>query len=203
MPVATNSLRPSPRKRGPIATGGNGLARLVITAIFCLLRLARTRAGRVSFRGKTVRMIVGSVPGGVTDVGARHGRALHRQISAADSPTVVVQNMPAANGIAAANYFYQQVAPDGLTFLAGSSSQVTPDVIRSKAAVRYDPTQIRLHRRGAERRHAADRRASRAKDRSLQRFRRARHHGAGRRRPHGGADRRFGAPNISAGTCAG
>ena len=63
------------------------------------------------------------------------------------SPTVVVQNMPAANGIAAANYFTQQVAPDGLTFLAGSSSQVTPDVIRTNTAVRYDPAKFAIHRR--------------------------------------------------------
>ena len=38
--------------------------------------------------------------------------------------------------------FYQQAGADGLTFLAGSSSQVTPDVIRSNPAVRYDPTRF-------------------------------------------------------------
>jgi hypothetical protein len=92
----------------------------------------------VSFRAKTVRMIVGSVPGGITDVGARmSARFIGRYLP--QSPTIVVQNMPAANGIAAANHFYQQVAPDGLTFLAGSSSQVTPDVMRTNPAVRYDP----------------------------------------------------------------
>jgi tripartite-type tricarboxylate transporter receptor subunit TctC len=95
----------------------------------------------VSFRGKTVRMIVGSVPGGVTDLGARMmARFIGRYLP--QSPTIIVQNMPAANGIAAANYFYQQSAADGLTFLAGSSSQVTPDVIRTNPAVRYDPTQF-------------------------------------------------------------
>jgi len=93
------------------------------------------------FRGKTVRMIVGSTAGGVTDVGARTvARFLGKYLP--QSPNIVVQNMPAANGIAAANHFYQQVAPDGFTFLAGSSSQVTPDVIRTNLAVRYDPAKF-------------------------------------------------------------
>src|SRR5262245_4057102 len=95
----------------------------------------------VSFRGETVRMIVGSASGVVTDVGARTvARFLGKYLP--QSPTIVVQNMPAANGIAAANYFYQQVPPDGLTFLAGSSSQVTPDVIRTNPAVRYNPAKF-------------------------------------------------------------
>jgi hypothetical protein len=95
----------------------------------------------VSFRGKTVRMIVGSVPGGITDVGARMiARYIGKYLP--QSLTIVVQNMPGANGIAAVNYFTHQVAPDGLTFLAGSSSQVTPDVMRTNPAVRYDPVKF-------------------------------------------------------------
>ena len=111
-------------------------------ALAGLLGLASAQAqDEVSFRGKTVRMIVGSTAGGVTDVGARTvARFLGKYLP--HGPTIVVQNMPAANGIAAANHFYQQVAPDGLTFLAGSSSQVTPDVIRSNPAVRYDPAKL-------------------------------------------------------------
>src|SRR5262245_50837701 len=94
-----------------------------------------------AFRGKSVRMIVGSVAGGITDVGARTvSRFIGKYLP--DTPNVFVQNIPAANGIAAANYFYQQTAPDGLTFLAGSSSQVTPDVIRTNPAVRYDPARF-------------------------------------------------------------
>jgi len=94
-----------------------------------------------SFRGKTVRMIVGSTPGGVTDLGARLvARFIGKYLP--QGPTIVVQNIPAANGIAAANYLYQQVAPDGLTFIAGSSSQVTPEVIRTNPAVRYDPARF-------------------------------------------------------------
>ncbi len=111
----------------------------------CLLAPASAALAQeeVSFRGKTVRMIVGSVPGGITDAGARMvARFIGKHLP--QSPTVVVQNIPAANGIAAANYLYQQVAPDGLTFLAGSSSQVTPEVMRTNGAVRYDPARFLL-----------------------------------------------------------
>jgi tripartite-type tricarboxylate transporter receptor subunit TctC len=88
-------------------------------------------------------MIVGSTPGGVTDLGARLiARFLGKHLP--QSPTIVVQNMPGANGIAAANYFFHEVAPDGLTVLSGSSSQVTPDVIRTNPAVRYDPSKFAL-----------------------------------------------------------
>ena len=120
-----------------------GAAAQSATPLVCLLALASPALAQdeASFRGKTVRMIVGSVPGGITDVGARMiARFIGKHLP--QNPTVVVQNIPAANGIAAANYLYQQVSPDGLTFLAGSSSQVTPDVIRNNAAVRYDPAKF-------------------------------------------------------------
>jgi len=110
-------------------------------ALASVLSFAAHAQDEVSFRGKSVRMIVGSTAGGVTDVGARTvARFLGKYLP--QSPAIVVQNMPAANGIAAANYFYQQVAPDGLTFLAGSSSQITPEVIRTNPAVRYDPAKF-------------------------------------------------------------
>lgn len=94
-------------------------------------------ANDATFAGKTVRMIVGSNAGGVTDVGARLvARFMGKYMP--DSPTIVVQNVPGANGITAANQFYLRAAPDGLTSLAGSSSQVTPDVIRANPSVQYD-----------------------------------------------------------------
>lgn len=112
-------------------------------ALVCLLAGAPPAGAQdeVTFPGRTVRMIVGSAAGGVTDLGARLvGRFIGKYLP--QSPAVVVQNMPAANGIAAANYFYQQVPRDGSAFLAGSSSQVTPAVIRTNPAVRYDPSKL-------------------------------------------------------------
>lgn len=90
-----------------------------------------------TFQGKTVRMLVNSVAGGVTDLGARVvARFMGKHMPG--SPQIVVQNMPGANGIAGTNYFYQQAAQDGTWSLAGSSSQVMPDIVRNNPQIRYD-----------------------------------------------------------------
>jgi tripartite-type tricarboxylate transporter receptor subunit TctC len=87
--------------------------------------------------GKTVRMIVPSSAGGVTDTSARLiARYLGRHLPS--HPSIVVENMPGANGFSAANYFYNGAQPDGLTVFAGSSSQVMPDIVRGNPAVRFD-----------------------------------------------------------------
>lgn len=114
------------------------LGRAVAVALVCSIGHAGQAAAEdISFSGKTVRMIVNSTAGGVTDVGARVvARYMGKYLPS--SPTIVVQNMPGANGIAGTNSFYQISAPDGLTSLAGSSSQVMPDVVRGNPQIRYD-----------------------------------------------------------------
>ena len=95
----------------------------------------------MSFRGKTVRMIVGSAAGGLTDIGARlFARFIVKYLPG--NPTLVVQNVPGASGVRALNYFVSQAAADGLTFVAGSSSNVVPDVLRRNPAVQYDPVKF-------------------------------------------------------------
>jgi hypothetical protein len=64
------------------------------------------------FKGKTVRMVVGFASGNEYDIGARLlARYLARHIPAA--PTVIVQNMPQAASLVAANYVYTQAPRDG------------------------------------------------------------------------------------------
>src|SRR5437588_189938 len=67
----------------------------------------------VSFKGKTVTLIVGSPAGGGTDGSARL-IALLLADRLAGKPTLIVRNIPGAEGITAMNYFVRQVAPDGL-----------------------------------------------------------------------------------------
>ena len=66
------------------------------------------------YNGKTVRIIVGSTPGGFYD---RWARLLSRYIPKyiAGNPNFVVQNMPGASSVVAANYVYNLPKPDGLT----------------------------------------------------------------------------------------
>src|SRR4051812_12510069 len=75
--------------------------------------------GAISFKGKTVTMIVGSEPGGGTDASGR-AIAPYLRKYLPDEPNVVVQNMPGASGITALNYFVNRTQPDGLTVIMGS-----------------------------------------------------------------------------------
>jgi tripartite-type tricarboxylate transporter receptor subunit TctC len=66
------------------------------------------------YKGKTIRLIVGNSVGGAMDDWARFvAPYLGKQIPG--NPSVVVQNMPGAAGIIAANYVYGVAKADGLT----------------------------------------------------------------------------------------
>src|SRR6266567_5805094 len=81
--------------------------------------------GAVSFKGKTVTLLIGSDPGGGTDASGRL-IALHLRKYLPGEPNIVVQNMPGASGITALNYFVHRTQPDGLTVIMGSISMVDP-----------------------------------------------------------------------------
>ena len=67
------------------------------------------------YRGKTVRLIVPSAPGGGYDASGR-SLALHMAKHIPGEPTIVVQNMPGAGGLSAANWLFNVAPKDGLTF---------------------------------------------------------------------------------------
>jgi len=95
-------------------------------------------ADTVSFKDKTVTVLVGSGPGSSTDGTARLVAAsLAKHLPG--QPTIVAQNRPAAHGMAAMNYFAQQSKPDGLSLIVGSSSQSDPLTYRVPQA-QYRPT---------------------------------------------------------------
>jgi tripartite-type tricarboxylate transporter receptor subunit TctC len=67
------------------------------------------------FAGKTVRVLVGSAPGGGYDTAARLvARHIGKYIPG--NPTAIVENNPGAGGIIVANTIFKKVKPDGLTF---------------------------------------------------------------------------------------
>jgi len=66
------------------------------------------------YQGKTVTVVVGSAPGGLYDLWARLlARTMGKYIPG--NPNTLVQNMPGAGSIVAANYLYGVAKPDGLT----------------------------------------------------------------------------------------
>src|ERR1043165_7352555 len=102
------------------------MMRSALTLALFLASSAVQAAEPVSFAGKTVTMIISSAPGGGTD-GA--GRVIAQFLGKhlPGNPTIVVKNVPGAQGITAMNHFVSQaVAPDGLTVVTGSSTLGDP-----------------------------------------------------------------------------
>ncbi|MGH7816519.1 MAG: Bug family tripartite tricarboxylate transporter substrate binding protein, partial [Candidatus Binatia bacterium] len=66
------------------------------------------------FKGKTVRIVIGTSSGGGVDLYARLvGQFLGKHLPG--EPLIMAQNMPGASSLVAANYIYNAVKPDGLT----------------------------------------------------------------------------------------
>ena len=79
-----------------------------------LVQGAELRAQTPYYQGKTINFIVGSGAGTAYDIYARL-LANHIGKHIPGNPSVIMQNMPAAGGIVAANYVYGVAKPDGLT----------------------------------------------------------------------------------------
>lgn len=119
------------------------MTRLLIAGVALLLACAQVSyAQSVSFKDKTITIIVPSAAGGGSDTSAR---LIAANIAAElpGSPGVIVRNIPGADGISAMNYFVQQVVPDGLTLALGSYTQSDPLHYRNPNS-KYDPTKFRI-----------------------------------------------------------
>jgi tripartite-type tricarboxylate transporter receptor subunit TctC len=74
----------------------------------------QARAQSSFFEDKTIRLVLGFSPGGISDLWARAlARAMSPHIPG--KPTIISQNMPGAGSLTAANYIYNIAKPDGLT----------------------------------------------------------------------------------------
>jgi tripartite-type tricarboxylate transporter receptor subunit TctC len=76
--------------------------------------LLKDSAAQDEYKGKQIRIIVGFSAGGGLDA---YSRAIARHIGKhlPGNPTAVVENMPGAGSLIAANYTYNVAKPDGLT----------------------------------------------------------------------------------------
>ncbi len=89
------------------------LMTLVLAAWF-LSPTAAVQADENFFKGKTIRFIVSSTPGGGTDTLGRL-QARHFGKHVPGNPRIIAVNMPGAGGLVAANYLWNRARPDGLT----------------------------------------------------------------------------------------
>lgn len=89
------------------------LRSLLVAAVFVLA--AQGAHAEDFYRGKTIRLIVPSAPGGGYDSSGR-SLAMHMAKHIPGEPTIVVQNMPGAGGLSAANWLFNVAPKDGLAF---------------------------------------------------------------------------------------
>src|SRR5574341_1531236 len=97
-----------------ISREGGGMKKAILFSYALLLLGAELRAQAPYYQGKTVTLIVGTSAGTAYDA---YGRLFANHIGKhiPGNPSVIVQNMPAAGGLAAANFVYGIAKPDGLT----------------------------------------------------------------------------------------
>jgi tripartite-type tricarboxylate transporter receptor subunit TctC len=93
-----------------------------------------------NFQGKTVTIIVGTVAGDLYDLYAR-AMALYMGKYLPGNPNMIVQNMPGAGHMIAANHVYNIAKPDGLTMGAINAGLYFEQLI-GRAEVRFDWTKF-------------------------------------------------------------
>ena len=88
------------------------------------------------YQGKTIRIVVGNLPGDTHDIFARaYSRHMGKHIPG--FPNIVVQNMPGAGGMIAANHVYNVAKPDGLTLGSPSPALYYAQLVGRKE-VKFD-----------------------------------------------------------------
>jgi tripartite-type tricarboxylate transporter receptor subunit TctC len=118
------------------------LTRTIITAFlfFAVLIAPQALEAKPYYEGKILSIIVGYAPGGGYD---RMARLLSKHLPRfiPGKPVVLVQNMPGASSMIAANYLYSVAKPDGLT-IGTFNRYVTLAQLLKLEGVRFDLTKF-------------------------------------------------------------
>ena len=108
-----------------------------VFAVLVFLASADAKAQEQPFyKGQSIKIIVGFTSGGFYD---RWSRLLARYVPKyiPGNPEMVVQNMPGAGGLIAANHVYSVAKPDGLT-IGMLSYGIYLDQLVGRKEVQYD-----------------------------------------------------------------
>lgn len=98
---------------------------------------AQAQTAEEFYKGRQINMVVGYEVGNDYDIGARLlARYLSKELPG--NPTVVVQNMPQAAGVVAANYMAVKAAKDG-TVIGGISRNLTSQAMMKMPNIEADP----------------------------------------------------------------
>lgn len=107
-------------------------------ALACFASRAAAQAPADFYRGRTVQLVLGYGPGGGYDAYARLVTQ-HMGKHIPGAPAVVLQHMPGAGSLRAANYLYATAPKDGLTIGAFSRDMPFIGVLGHNANVQFDP----------------------------------------------------------------
>jgi len=89
------------------------------------------------YQGKTIRVIIGTPPGNLYDLWARL-IAEHMGKHIPGNPNFIVQNMPGAGHVVAANYLYSNVKPDGLTIIGTVIPSLYLNQVIGRPEIKFD-----------------------------------------------------------------
>jgi tripartite-type tricarboxylate transporter receptor subunit TctC len=89
------------------------------------------------YKGRTLTLVISFGPGGLNDIAGRLV-AQHLPRFIPGQPRIIVQNMPGAGGLVAANHLFNTAPQDGSVFVQLDRS-VAQSGIRGAANVKFDP----------------------------------------------------------------
>lgn len=119
---------------GAVMLGRIGLA----AALLILAPAAQADPAADFYRGRTLTILVGSGVGGGYDSYTR-ALARHWDKHIPGNPSLVVQNMPGANGITMLNFLVNQAPKDGSVIGAPFGANILEPLVDQGKATRYDP----------------------------------------------------------------
>ncbi len=112
------------------------MKRITLGLLVVLLLSSNLHAQAPFYQGKTVRIVVGFTPGGFYD---RWARLLARYMGKyiPGNPDIIVQNMPGAASVIAANHVHAVAKPDGLTTVMPNNN-IYMDQLVGRKEVQFD-----------------------------------------------------------------
>jgi tripartite-type tricarboxylate transporter receptor subunit TctC len=113
------------------------MKRFLFSLLCLLLWSVNANAQAPFYQGKTIRVIVGTPPGNLYDLWARLIVA-HMGRHIPGNPEFIVQNMPGAGHVVAANYLYTNVKPDGLTLIGSIIPSLYLNQLLGRSEIQFD-----------------------------------------------------------------
>ena len=112
--------------------------RLAVLIVFGIVAWVPSVFAQTDFyKGKTITVYIGTTPGALYD---QWGRILatHMVKHIPGNPNVIVQNMPGAGHMIAANYVYKTTKPDGLSLIGSIVPTLYFDQLVGRKEAQYD-----------------------------------------------------------------